>query len=137
MGTYKKEDNICKCRIELNKNKTYLYVCSGHLCGTSWSYGSWKRKNDTLYFSKKYLYDTIRFMDKDTLIPSISIKPKLTVLKRKSAKKEFFLQDIYMEGNIHPQKYYFIFPKSKLVIKDRKLFEIKNNQELYNEFYEK
>lgn len=135
--TYTNENDVRKCRVELNKNNTYLFICSGHIYGTHWSYGSWNRKKDTLYFSKKYLYDTIRFLDKDTLIPSLSIKPKLTVVKRKSTKNEFFLHNISMELSIHPQKGYFIFPKSKLVIKDRKLFEIKNAQELDSDYYAK
>ncbi len=135
LGTYENIDNhISKCKLDLNKDNTYLYICSGHLIGTHWSYGNWERKKDTLYFSKKYLYDTIRTSDKDSLIPSFDTESELII---KNNETTLFLHSIYMEAGNHPQKYYFIFPKSKLVIKGRKLFEIKNVQELDSDYYAK
>ncbi|HEX7868570.1 MAG TPA: hypothetical protein VF455_00510 [Chryseobacterium sp.] len=136
--SYKSNNDLFwRYRLTLNKDKTFLFKCIGHNCGNRWSYGYWIRKKDTLNFSRKILYDTLRFPKDnfDTLVLSDNHTPKLRVYNSLSQSKDSFIGLYTMMSIINPQKNFFIFPKAKLIIKKNKLYELDKNDKISKDYF--
>ncbi|MFC7348996.1 hypothetical protein ACFQO9_19940 [Chryseobacterium zhengzhouense] len=131
-GTYK----FGECIIDLKVDSTYIYECDSHLMGKRWSYGLWKCTNDTIYFTPKVLYDTIRLKTKDTLILSENQIPELIELKDQTVYNNI-LHKIQSELGIHHQKVNYMFPKKKLVRKNNNLYELDENGKITSNFFTK
>lgn len=140
-GNYKNNTGYYNCDLHLNKDKTFLYKCYGHLYGQNWSYGYWEKKKDTLYFTREILHDTLRFPKDnfDTLVLSNDYKPKLKVYDDLSQSSRISYLGIYVGISLlNPQRRFFIFPEAKLIIRKNKLYELDDqNNKISKDYFVK
>ena len=108
-------------KLKINSDKTFLYTWNFDLA-SSWSKGTWKMENDTIYFDVIPIYDTLRRPNlKDSLVLSIGQKPELIT------DSSIVFIEALSSGGQNRQKM-----SSKLYFNGEKLIEIKKNGKLNN-----
>jgi hypothetical protein len=107
-------------RIQLNSDSTFKFTFRFDLLG-SWTKGTWRLQDDTVYFDMVLAYDTISYrksnnLTNDSLILSIDEIPE------RLTPEQYTAMGLYSSGqNLIPHP-------NKLVCKNGRLYRVKNGK---------
>ncbi len=102
-------------RITLNENNTFLYNWNFDVC-SSWSYGKWFLKNDTIELQIINLYDTLVVENKSNGVYKDSLVTALTFNPKRITSNEYIPVYLLSGGqNRQPLPLKFLFRKNKLI----------------------
>ena len=105
--------------IELKNESTFKFTWKFD-CSGSWTIGSWAVKNDTIYFTAKPIYDTLKQFNQETNSQIDTLVLSLDEKSNRITSVEFAINEITSGGQ---NKYQM---PSSLFFRNERLYEIGN-----------
>jgi hypothetical protein len=114
-------NNYWGCELSINEDSTFKFSWHFDLSG-SWTAGTWKTENDTIFFKVVLVYDTLRYFDSKR---NIQVDSTILSLDDKAEVIPNALPNFLSSGgqNIYPMS-------DKLFYRNNKLYVIDKNGEL-------